>query len=87
MAYSWGYEKSSATKDLEGNPDLQDGAQKASHGVLLEILPVLDHILDHFESLQTKAHAGEFDNNLRIQSCITLAWNKAMSTAKWRIYQ
>ena len=40
------------TKDLEVNPDLKDDAIKASHGALWEGLPVLEHILQHFEDLE-----------------------------------
>jgi hypothetical protein len=64
------------TKDLEGNPDLKDGAMKASHGALWEVLPVLEHILQHFEDLESQANAGAFGDNPRIQQSITLAWNK-----------
>jgi len=40
------------TKSLEGNADMQDGACKASHGALWEILPVFDHVLSYFEQLE-----------------------------------
>jgi hypothetical protein len=66
----------SITKDLESNPDLKDSAMKASHGALWETLPVLEHILQHFEELERQAKAGAFGNNRRIQESITLAWNK-----------
>ena len=39
------------TKSLEGNADLKEGTQQASHGALWEILPVFDHVLSHFETL------------------------------------
>ena len=64
------------TKSLEGNSDLKEAGGKPSHGALWEVLPVLEHILGYFEDLQTKAVAGEFAGNQRIQSSITLAWNK-----------
>jgi hypothetical protein len=65
------------TKDLEGNPDLLEGAGKASHGALWEILPAFEFILGHFEKLEVQAKAGEFNNHKGIQNSITLAWNKA----------
>jgi hypothetical protein len=68
------------TKDLEGNANLQDGARKASHGALWEILPTFEFILSHFESLENQAKAGDFYNHSGIQSSITLAWN---TTKKW----
>jgi len=71
-----------ATKSLEGNADLTEGAKKASHGALWELLPVFEHILKHFEDLQTRAAAGEFHDNPRIQSSITLAWNKTVEYYK-----
>jgi hypothetical protein len=49
------------TKDLEGNYDLKDGAQKASHGVLWEVLPVFEFVLSYFENLEIEAKAGVFD--------------------------
>jgi hypothetical protein len=68
------------TKDLEGNHDLKDGAQKASHGALWEVLPVFEFVLSHFENLEIEAKAGAFDGHPGIQSSITLAWN---TTKKW----
>jgi hypothetical protein len=65
------------TKSLEGNADLKEGAQQASHGALWEILPVFDHVLSHFETLQLRSTAGDFNHHEGIQSSITLAWNKA----------
>lgn len=62
------------TKELEGNADLKDGACRASHGALWEILIVFDDILQHFEDLQTRGLAGEF--NERITNSITLAWTQ-----------
>src|SRR5271168_5406254 len=46
------------TKDLEGNADLPDGARKASHGSLWEVLPTFEHVLAHFENLEKEAKAG-----------------------------
>jgi hypothetical protein len=57
-----------------------DGARKASHGALWEILPTFEHILSHFEVLENQAKAGKFDGHRGIQSSITLAWN---TTKKW----
>jgi hAT family C-terminal dimerisation region len=71
-----------ATKSLEGNTKLKEGARKASHGALWELLPVFEHILKHFEDLQTRASSGEFNGNPRIQSSITLAWNKTVEYYK-----
>ena len=65
------------TKDLEGNADMQEGAGKASHGSLWEVLPVFDSILSHFEKSETEAKAHKFKDHLGIQSSITLAWNAA----------
>jgi hypothetical protein len=65
------------TKDLEGNTDLKDGACKASHGALWELLPAFEYILAHFESLEEDSKAGKFHGHPGIQSSITLAWNKA----------
>jgi hypothetical protein len=61
------------TKDLKGNTTLKEGAGRASHGALWELLPVFDFILNHFEQLETRAKGGEFNNCPRIQSSITLA--------------
>ena len=63
-----------ATKSLEGNANLKEGARKASNGALWETLIVFDDILAHFEGLQQQAARGDF--NERIQSSITLAWRK-----------
>jgi hAT family C-terminal dimerisation region len=68
------------TKSLEGNPDLIDGARKASHGALWEILPTFEFLLTHFEGLEKEAKAGKFNDHRGIQSSITLAWN---TTKKW----
>lgn len=38
---------------------------------------MFEYILKHFEDLETRAKNGEFGDNPRIQSSITLAWNKA----------
>jgi hypothetical protein len=65
-----------ATKDLEGNANLQEKAGKASYGALWECLPTFDHLLEHFEQLQIQASAGFFEYNPRIQQSITLAWQK-----------
>jgi len=43
---------------------------------LYECLPVLEKILSHFEGLQRQAADGDFNDDQRIQSSITLAWNK-----------
>jgi hypothetical protein len=59
------------TKELEGNASSQESGGKASHGALWEILPVLEHVLSHFEQLQKRAGRKEFDE--RIQNSITLA--------------
>ena len=61
------------TKSLEGNVDLTDGAGRASHGALWEILPVFDHILAHFENLEIQSKAGAFRHYKGIQESITLA--------------
>ncbi len=71
-----------ATKSLKGNTKLKEGARKASHGALWELLPVFEHILKHFEDLQTRASYGEFNGNPRIESSITLAWNKTVEYYK-----
>jgi hypothetical protein len=71
-----------ATKSLEGNTTLKEGARKASHGALWELLPVFEHILKHFEDLQIRATNGEFSGNPRIQSSITLAWSKTVEYYK-----
>jgi hypothetical protein len=55
---------------------LQEGAGRASHSTLWELLPVFDFILNYFEQLEIRAKRGEFNNSSRIQSSITLAWNK-----------
>jgi hypothetical protein len=52
-----------ATKSLEGNTKLKEGAYKASYGALWELLPVFEHILKHFKDLQDRASHGEFSNN------------------------
>jgi hypothetical protein len=70
------------TKDLEGNAELKEGALKASHGALWELLLVSEHILRQFEDLQTRAACGEFNHSKRIQSSITLAWNKTVEYYK-----
>ncbi len=68
------------TKDLEGNPDLLDGAQKTSNGALWEVLPVFQFLLTHWESLQRESKAGKFHQHPGIQSSITLAWE---TTVQW----
>ena len=68
------------TKSLEGNADLQDGARKASHGALWELLPIFEFLLSHFEGLEKEAKAGKFNHHPGIQNSITLAWN---TTQKW----
>ena len=65
-----------ATKSLEGNAKLKEGALKASHDALWELLPVFEYILKHFEDLQVQAKRGDFNDHPGIQSSITLAWNK-----------
>ena len=65
------------TKDLEGNTKLSETAMKASHGALWEIMPVFEHILHQFEDLQNRAARREFNHSPRVQSSITLAWNKS----------
>ncbi len=64
------------TKNLEGNADLQESGKRASHGVLWETTIVFEALLSHFEKLEDRAKAGEFNSNPRIQSSITLAWGK-----------
>jgi hypothetical protein len=59
------------TKALKGNATAQEKALKASYSALWEVLPVLEHILGHFEQLQNRANNGEFND--RIQASITLA--------------
>jgi hypothetical protein len=54
------------TKNLEGNHDLKDRAQKASHRALWEALPVFEFILSHFKKLERQAKAGAFDSHLGI---------------------
>jgi hypothetical protein len=61
---------------LEGNAQLKEGALKASHGALWELLPIFEYILKHFEDLQVQAQRGDFNDHPGIQSSITLAWNK-----------
>ena len=52
--------------------------EHASHrAVVCRRLPALEYILAYFEKLENRAKAGEFRDNPRIQSVITLAWNKA----------
>jgi hypothetical protein len=70
------------TKDLKGNADIQEGEGKASYGALWETLLVFDSILLHFERLEECAKAGDFNNNPRIQSLITLAWGKTQEFYK-----
>ena len=65
-----------ATKSLEGNAKLKEGALKASHGALWELLLVFKYILKHFEDLQIQAQRGDFNDHPGIQSSITLAQNK-----------
>jgi len=62
---------------LEGNADFKDGDCKASHGQLGQLLPVFEHILEHFEDLDKKAKAGVFNDHPGIKNSINLAWNKA----------
>jgi len=64
------------TKDLEGNADLCESGGKASHRALWETLIGIEHILDHFEGLETQAKNGDFNNHPGIQNSITEAWNK-----------
>jgi hypothetical protein len=71
-----------ATKSLEGNTKLKEGARKASYGALWELLPVFKHILKRFEDLQYRATYGEFNDNPYIQSLITLAWSKTVEYYK-----
>ena len=54
------------TKDLEGNYDLKDGARKASHGALWEVLLVFEFVLSHFEKLKKQVKAGAFNGHLGI---------------------
>ena len=49
------------TKDLEGNYNFKDKAQKASYRALWEILLVFEFILSHFEKLEKQAKAGAFN--------------------------
>jgi hypothetical protein len=58
------------TKALEGNMDFLDGNCKASHGHLRELLPIFEHILSHFESLEKQVKAGDFDGHLSIARSI-----------------
>ena len=64
------------TKDLEGNASLKEVAGKASHGALWEVLPTFEKGLKHFEELEKQAKRGEFGGDIRIQTSITLAWQK-----------
>ena len=64
------------TKGLEGNADLDDGENEASYRSLQEQLPVLEHLLAHFEDLEKQAKAGKFNHHKGIQSSITFAWTK-----------
>lgn len=64
------------TKGLEGNANIDEDAGKASHGALWEQLPLLEHVLTHFEGLEKQAKAGKFNKHRGIQSSITLAWQK-----------
>lgn len=64
------------TKELEGNAQLKEGALKASHGSLWELLPVFEHVLKYLEDLQTGATRGDFNVYKGIQSSIALAWMK-----------
>ena len=65
------------TKALEGNANFKDGNCKASHGHLGELLPVFEHILNHFENLTKQVENGEFDGHPGIPRSINEAWNKA----------
>jgi hypothetical protein len=58
---------------------LKDGVCKASYKALWEILPVMEHVLSHFEGLEKQAKAGDFNHHPGIQNSITEAWNKANS--------
>ena len=51
------------TKELEGNADLSEGGGKASHGVLWEVLPMLEEVLDHFEGLEKQAKNSDFNDH------------------------
>ena len=68
------------TKGLEGNVDLTEEAGQPSHGALWETLLVLEHIMAHFEGLETQSKAEDFNNHVGIQQSITLAWEACL---KW----
>jgi hypothetical protein len=50
------------TKDLEGNHDLKDGARKASHGALWEVLPIFEFVLSHFKKFKKQSKQGLFNS-------------------------
>jgi hypothetical protein len=68
------------TKGLEGNAKMTEGAGEPSYGSLWESLIVLEHIMAHFEGLETQAKRHEFDDHEGIQQSITLAWQACQ---KW----
>jgi hypothetical protein len=71
-----------ATKSLEGNTKLNEGAGKPSHGALWELLPVFEYLLANFEKLERQAKEGQFNDHPGIQQSITLAWNKTQEYYK-----
>ena len=68
------------TKGLEGNAKMTEGALEPSYGALWEFLIVLEHIIAHFESLETQSKQHQFDDYEGIQQSITLAWQACL---KW----
>ena len=54
------------TKELEDNIDLSKGAGKVSYGLLQEVLPILEEVLDYFEGLEKQAKNSDFNNYLGI---------------------
>jgi hypothetical protein len=68
------------TKGLEGNAKMTEGALEPSHGALWESLIVLEHIMTHFETLETQSKQHQFNDHAGIQQSITLAWQACL---KW----
>ena len=55
---------------------MSEKAKKPSHGALWEVLLIFEAILLHFEDLEKRRTQKEFRDNPRIESSITLAWQK-----------
>jgi len=53
-----------------------EGAYIASHRSLWKVLPMLEHILDHFKALKKQVKNSDFNDYLGIQNSIIKAWNK-----------